>query len=66
MRLLAPICALALAVPASAGIADSAFKWAAELTGSEVAPMGEVHTFDSWRWSDCGEWRDMCFCQARS
>jgi hypothetical protein len=39
-----------------AALAPDVFNWAADLlAGTETsAPGKEVHTFDSWRWSDCG------------
>jgi hypothetical protein len=43
---------------AQAALAPDVFNWAADMLsgGSDaIAPANqEVHTFDSWRWSDCG------------
>lgn len=49
-----------LAIPVSADLASSAFGWAADLLSGKQqvhVPSKQVHTFDSWKWSDCGEWR---------
>lgn len=46
-----------LATSASAGIALDAMGMVADVLGGNVAlPVGDgVHTFDSWRYVDCGE-----------
>lgn len=47
----------ALAASASAGIAEQAFGIVADVLGGNVvlpAQGDDVHTFDSWRWVDCG------------
>jgi hypothetical protein len=54
---------LALVPLASASLATDAYKWANDLVSSEAvqaSKQGEVHTFDSWSYVDCGEsssWR---------
>lgn len=45
-----------LALPASADLAQDAFRWAADIIdGTPAAPKSDiVHTMASWTWSDCG------------
>lgn len=48
---------LALVPLASASLATDAYKWANDLVSSETvqaSKQGEVHTFDSWSYVDCG------------
>lgn len=44
---------------ASAAIAPDMFNWAAGVLDGSSAPapvQKPIHTFDSWKWSDCGEY----------